>query len=193
MIDERRDRTGGENRKSEESNEELKSQRYKPGKAKKKKRCILSKRAVGKPSCLHGGKPWSRHKTQITCPRISGNFCPNANRGCLQIKSGLWLCWLGKLILSSTRNDQCQLRNYTEKLNFQRDSAHSQLKRTNGFWQIRLGLKNLQWREIDHSTYCYKTSRVCYMHWFSCYLSRMTLKHYCNYTFNSFLTFPFIN
>ena len=36
MIDERRDRTGGENRKSEESNEELKSQRYKPGKAKKK-------------------------------------------------------------------------------------------------------------------------------------------------------------
>lgn len=56
MRDEKRDRTGGENRKSEESNEELKSQRYKPGKAKKKKRCILSKRAGGTPSCLHGGK-----------------------------------------------------------------------------------------------------------------------------------------
>lgn len=40
MRDERRDRTGGENRKSEESNEELKSQRYKPGKAKKKKKGV---------------------------------------------------------------------------------------------------------------------------------------------------------
>lgn len=37
MTDERRDRTGGQNRKSEESNEELKSQTYKPGKGKKKK------------------------------------------------------------------------------------------------------------------------------------------------------------
>ena len=40
MRDERRDRTGGENRKSEESNEELKSQRYKPGKEKKKKKMV---------------------------------------------------------------------------------------------------------------------------------------------------------
>lgn len=51
MRDEKRDRTGGENRKSEESNEELKSQRYKPGKAKKKKKGVYYPR--GQEECPH--------------------------------------------------------------------------------------------------------------------------------------------
>lgn len=57
MRDERRDRTGGENRKSEESNEELKSQRYKPGKAKKKKGVYYPRGQEERPHAFMGENP----------------------------------------------------------------------------------------------------------------------------------------